>query len=125
MSSLRRSWALAHLKPAAHTRPAHKTRRGLQPAASAYLDVGLRMSTIFASMPLTPERRSLLLRGPGANKRRLMRAFGGPAGLLVTWKRYRDELLAECPSERAFVARRLAEIIHQQRMSRTPHRAVA
>ena len=78
------------------------------------------MSTIFASMPLTPERRSLLLRG-----RRLMRAFGGPAGLLVTWKRYRDELLAECPSERAFVARRLAEIIHQQRMSRTPHRAVA
>jgi hypothetical protein len=54
-----------------------------------------------------------------------MRAFGGPAGLLVTWKRYRDELLAECPSERAFVARRLAEIIHQQRMSRTPHRAVA
>ena len=48
-----------------------------------------------------------------------MRAFGGPAGLLVTWKRYRDELLAD------FVARRLAEIIHQQRMSRTPHRAVA
>ena len=83
------------------------------------------MSTIFASMPLTPEQRSLLLRGPGANKRRLMRAFGGPAGLLVTWKRYRDELLAECPSERAFVARRLAEIIHQQRMSRTPHRAVS
>ena len=83
------------------------------------------MSANFASMPLSPEQRSLLLRGPGANKRRLMRAFGGPAGLLVTWKRYRDELLAECPSERAFVSRRLAEIIHQQRMSRTPHRAVA
>ena len=77
------------------------------------------MSANFASMPLSPEQRSLLLRGPGANKRRLMRAFGGPAGLLVTWKRYRDELLAD------FVARRLAEIIHQQRMSRTPHRAVA
>jgi hypothetical protein len=39
-----------------------------------------------------------------------MRAFGGPAGLLVTWKRYRDELLAECPSERAFVARRLIAV---------------
>jgi hypothetical protein len=51
-------------------------------------------------MSLSPEQRSLLLRGPGANKKRLMRVFGGPAGLLVTWKRYRAELLAECPPGR-------------------------
>ena len=60
----------------------------------------------------TAERCALVMGRPPAGEAGELRAIR-EAGC------YRDE------SERAFVARRLAEIIHQQRMSRTPHRAVA
>jgi hypothetical protein len=103
-------------------------------------------STI-VTMALFPEQ--CLLRGPRANKKPLMRAFDGPAGLLVTWKRHREQpecgpgrrcwaywfvelhlkqlpageagelgaiIDAGCDeSERTFLERRLAEIIHVQR----------
>jgi hypothetical protein len=59
--------------------------------------VGRKLEEVFnltwSAMPSTfskclyPEQRALLLRGPGGRKTRIAAAFGGPASLLVTWKR--------------------------------------
>ena len=67
-------------------------------------------------MSLTPVQRELLLDGPHGwgKKQDVVKAFNGPAALIVAWRRYRDELMAACPMGKrpyAFwmVERRLAQ----------------
>jgi hypothetical protein len=50
-------------------------------------------------MSLTPVQRELLLDGPHGwgKKQDVVKAFNGPAALIVAWRRHRAELMAAAP----------------------------